>query len=66
MNLYRKLNEEQIKLLKETDIIIRNEEYTQEQCKVIFHRVMDYIMSASKKKIPEEYEKYESILKILD
>lgn len=45
MNLINELSNEQIKLLKEADIIIENKDYTEDDCKYIVGQVMRHIMS---------------------
>ena len=62
MNLINELNDEQIGLLKEADIAIKNKDYTQDECKYIVGQVIRHIMSFSKKDIRNVASKYEGII----
>ena len=65
MNLINKLNEEQIRLLKEADIIVENKNYTEDECKYVVGQVMRHIMSFSKKDIRKVAGKYQDVLNII-
>lgn len=62
MNLINELNDEQIKLLKEADVIVDNKDYTQEDCKYIVGQVMRHIMSFSKRDIRDIANRYEGVI----
>lgn len=62
MNLINELNNEQIRLLKEADIVVENKEYTEDECEYIVGQVMGHIMSFSKKDISNVANKYESVI----
>ena len=62
MNLINELNDEQIGLLKEADIAIKNKDYIQDECKYIVGQVIRHIMSFSKKDIRNVASKYEGII----
>lgn len=65
MDLYNIYNNEQIKLLKEADIIVEDRVYTKEECKHLLQRVMDYIMSFSKYEINKKMVSFDSVLEVL-
>ena len=60
------LNNEEIKFLKEANVVIDiNKEYTVDERKHMLNQVMGYIMNFSKKDIPNIQYKYEPIIEIL-
>ena len=65
MDLYNIYNSEQIKLLKEADIVVENKMYTKEECKHLLQKVMDYIMSFSKYEINKKMVSLDSVLEVL-
>lgn len=65
MDLYNIYNNEQIKLLKEADIVVEDRIYTQKECKYILQRIIDYIMSFSKYEINQKMVSFDSILEVL-
>lgn len=65
MDLYNIYNNEQIKLLKEADIVVEDRVYTKEECKHLLQRVMDYIMSFSKYEINKKMVSFDSVLEVL-
>lgn len=62
MNLTNKLNNEQIKLLKEAGIVIQNKDYTEDECRYVIAQVMTHIMSFSKKDIGCVANKYGEVI----
>ena len=62
MNLINELNDEQLRLLREADILIKDKDYTTDECRYIVGQVMGHIMSFSKKDISAVACKYESII----
>lgn len=65
MDLYSIYNNEQIKLLKQADIVVEDRVYTKEECKHLLQRVMDYIMSFSKYEINKKMISFDSVLEVL-
>lgn len=65
MDLYNIYNNEQIKLLKEADIVVEDRVYTKEECKHLLQRVMDYIISFSKYEINKKMVSFDSVLEVL-
>lgn len=65
MNIYKKLNKEQIKLLEETGKRIEDREYDETEIKQIQNIVAEYIFSKSKNEISKESNKYSDILNII-
>ena len=66
MNIYKKLNKEQIKLLEETGKRIEDREYDETEIKQIQNIVAEYIFSKSKNEISKESNKYSDILNIIE
>ena len=62
MNLINELNDEQIKLLKDADIIVEDKDYTVDECKYMVGQVMGHIMSFSKKDIRNVANRYEDVI----
>ena len=62
MNLIKELNEEQIGLLKEAGIVIKDKDYTEEDCRYIVAQVMTHIMSFSKRDIRDIANRYEGVI----
>ncbi len=62
MNLINELNEEQLTLLKEADIALKDKDYSEDECRYVVGQVMGHIMSFSKKDISTVACKYESII----
>ena len=62
MNLVNELSDEQIRLLKEADVVVEDRNYTEDECRYIVGKVMEYIMSFSKKDISNVANRYEEIL----
>lgn len=65
MNIYRKMNEKQIKLLEEAGNIIEDREYNLEEVKQVANAVANHIFSKSKNDISKEVNKYSDILRII-
>ena len=65
MNIYRKMNEKQIKLLEEAGNIIEDREYNLEEMKQVANAVANHIFSKSKNDISKEVNKYSDILRII-
>lgn len=65
MNIYRKMNEKQIKLLEEAGNIIEDREYNLEEVKQVANVVANHIFSKSKNDISKEVNKYSDILRII-
>lgn len=65
MNLINELNKEQIRLLKEADIVIKDKDYTEDECRYVVGQVIGHIMSFSKKDIGDVAIRYESVLEKL-
>ena len=65
MNIYRKMNEKQIKLLEEAGDIIEDREYNLEEVKQVANAVANHIFSKSKNDISKEVNKYSDILRII-
>lgn len=61
MNLYEEFNEENQILLKEAGISIENKDYSYDECKQVFHKVVEHIMSYSKNEIQDISYKYDNI-----
>ena len=62
MNLINELNDEQIKLLKEAGIVIKDKDYTEDDCRYVVAQVMTHIMSFSKNDIGSVANKYGDII----
>lgn len=65
MNIYKKMNEKQIKLLEEAGNIIEDREYNLEEVKQVANAVANHIFSKSKNDISKEVNKYSDILRII-
>lgn len=65
MNLINELNDEQIKLLKEVDVVVDNRDYTNEERRYITNQIMGHIMNFSKKDISKEISKFENLINII-
>lgn len=65
MNIYKKLNEKQIKLVEEAGDIIEDREYSEEELKQVANVIASHIFSKSKKDISKEVNKYSDILRII-
>lgn len=65
MNIYKKLNEKQIKLVEEAGDIIEDREYCEEEVKQLANNIASHIFSKSKKDISKEANKYSDILRII-
>lgn len=65
MNIYRKMNEKQIKLLEEAGNIIEDREYNLEEMKQVANAVANHIFSKSKNDISKEVNQYSDILRII-
>lgn len=65
MNIYRKMNEKQIKLLEEAGNTIEDREYNLEEVKQVANAVANHIFSKSKNDISKEVNKYSDILRII-
>lgn len=68
MNLYNKINNREMELLKDVGIKIEDKEYLEEDFKRIEQQIVEYIMSASSKNgdIDKLRNKYEGIFRVLD
>jgi len=62
MNLVNELSDEQIRLLKEADVVVEDRDYTEDECRYIVGKIMEYIMSFSKKEISSIVDKYGSAI----
>ena len=49
MNLYKVMNDKEIKLLENAGIKVENKDYVQEDVKIMEQHLIDFIMSASSK-----------------
>ena len=65
MNIYKKLNEKQIKLVEEAGQNIENREYSEEEIRQVANVVANHIFSKSKNEISKEVNKYSDILRII-
>lgn len=65
MNIYKKLNEKQIRLVEEAGDIIEDREYSKEEIRQVTNVVANHIFSKSKKDINKEMNKYSDILRII-
>lgn len=65
MNLFKKCVNNDLILLQSAGMQIQNKEYSIEELKIIESKVTDYIMSASKIKIPELLNRYKNIFNLL-
>lgn len=65
MNIYKKLNEKQIKLVEEAGNIIEDREYSIEEVKQLQNSLASHIFSKSKNEISKEANKYSDILRIV-
>lgn len=61
MNPYEVFNDKNQILLKEAGISFENKDYNCEDCKFMFHKVIEYIMSHSKKEIQHVSNEYNII-----
>lgn len=66
MNIYQKMNEEQIKLLEETGNKIENRDYNLEEIKYIQNNIASYIFSKSKNEISQEFNRFSEVLRKID
>lgn len=62
MNLYNGLNKEDMTLLQEAGIEIKNREYDQEELKKSENQVVEYIMSHSMNEISKVERRYRNLL----
>lgn len=60
--MLNELNDEQLKLLKEADIIIKDRDYTEDECRYVVGQIIGHIMSFSKKDIKNVANKYEGVI----
>lgn len=67
MNLYRKINNNEVELFKNAGIRIEDKDYEQEELKRMEQQIIDYIMSASSKngEIDKRRNQYDSIFKMI-
>lgn len=67
MNLKRELSKEQQELLKQADVIVKDQEYGKEEMRYIFNNVSSYIMNQSTKNgdMSKEIAKYNDIMQLL-
>lgn len=65
MNIYKKLNAKQIKLVEEAGQNIENREYSEEEIRQVANVVANHIFSKSKNEISKEVNKYSDILRII-
>lgn len=61
MNPYEVFNNSNQRLLKEAVNSFNNREYSYEECKFMFHKVIEHIMSHSKNEIQDISLKYNEI-----
>lgn len=62
MNLYNGLNKEDMTLLQEAGVEIKNREYDQEELKKCENQVVEYIMSHSMNEISIVERRYRNLL----
>lgn len=62
MNLYNGLNKEDMTLLQEAGVEIKNREYDQEELKKCESQVVEYIMSHSMNEISKVERRYRNLL----
>ncbi len=62
MKLLAELTSEEIELLKETNIVICDKEYTSDECRIMLNKVLDYVMSFSQDEIIFVEMRYKSII----
>lgn len=62
MNLVNELSDEQIRLLKEADVVVEDRDYTCEECDLLLNKIIGYIMNFSKRDINKAVKRYESIM----
>lgn len=67
MNLFEKINNKEIELLKNAGICVEDKNYTNDDLKQFEHQIIEYIMSASSKngEIDRRRNQYDSIFKII-
>lgn len=67
MNLKRELSKEQQELLKQADVIVKDQEYGKEEMRYVFNNVSSYIMNQSTKNgdMSKEIAKYNDIMQLL-
>lgn len=66
MKLYKLFNDEEREIIKPIEIIEENKDYTKEEISRMEHRILEDIMSNSKKDISQERLKYSGILDKLE
>ena len=68
MNLYERMNNKEITLLKNVGIDIENKNYSKEELKQFEHQIVEYIMSASSKngEIDKRRNQYDSIFRMIN
>lgn len=66
MNLQDVFSKKELNLLKEVDTKIENKDYSETEQKVLFSKVIDYIMSEPKDIIGNIRIEYDSILRKLN
>lgn len=66
MNPYEVFSNKNQILLKEAVVSFENREYNYDECKVMFHKVIEHIMSHSKNEIQEISYKYNDITGVLE
>lgn len=65
MNIYKELNEKQIKLLEEIGGKTENKDYSDTEIRRLQDLVATHIFSQSKKELTKEVNKYSEILRII-
>lgn len=67
MNLYKVMNDKEIKLLQNAGIKVEDKNYVQDDFKRIEQQIVDFIMSASTKngEIDRLRNQYESIFRVI-
>lgn len=68
MNLYKVMNEKEIKLLENAGIKVEDKDYVQEDVKIMEQHLIDYIMSASSKngEIDKRRNQFESVFRTIN
>lgn len=68
MNLYKVMNEKEIKLLENAGIKVEDKDYIQEDVKIMEQHLIDFVMSASSKNgdIDRLRNQYDSIFRMIN
>lgn len=68
MNLYERMNDKEVTLLKNVGINIENKNYSNDELKQFEHQIVEYIMSASSKngEIDKRRNQYDCIFRMIN